>query len=124
MPAEPISVAAMADDAAAVLRALDVDAAHVAGFSGGRVIAQELALRHPELVRSLVLQSTWSAPDAYLLAWARAVDRAMENAPSQRAFLEDFFLSIYTPRAHETGMVDAIVEEVLSFPYKQSTEDM
>ena len=45
----------MADDAAALLRALDIPAAHVAGFSGGSLIAQELALRCPELVRSLIL---------------------------------------------------------------------
>src|SRR5436189_2711461 len=32
LPAEPFSVATMADDAAALLRALDVRAAHVAGF--------------------------------------------------------------------------------------------
>jgi pimeloyl-ACP methyl ester carboxylesterase len=55
---EPFTVATMADDAAALLRALEVPAAHVMGFSGGSAIAQELALRHGELVRSLVLVST------------------------------------------------------------------
>src|SRR6476646_5100331 len=54
-----VSVEAMADDAAAVLRALDGLAAHVTGFPGGSVIAQELARLHPQLVRSLALQSTW-----------------------------------------------------------------
>src|SRR6478609_88832 len=68
MPESVVSVEAMADDAAAVLRALDVRAAHVTGFSGGSVIAQELALRHPQLVRSLVLDSTWARPDAYFRA--------------------------------------------------------
>jgi hypothetical protein len=52
MPAGPTTVEAMADDAAGVLRALDVLSAHGAGFSGGSTFAQELALRQPELVRS------------------------------------------------------------------------
>jgi pimeloyl-ACP methyl ester carboxylesterase len=124
MPEGPVSVEAMADDAAAVLRAFDIGPAHVAGFSGGSIIAQELALRHPELVRSLVLQSTWPVWDAYLRAWARFVRRLLEVAPSKRAFLEDFFLDIYTARAHNDGTVDQIIEEVLAFPHKQATEDV
>src|ERR671918_3063436 len=43
MPEGPVSVEAMADDAAALLRALEVPSAHVAGFSGGSIISQELA---------------------------------------------------------------------------------
>jgi pimeloyl-ACP methyl ester carboxylesterase len=124
MPAGPVTVEAMADDAAGVLRALDIPGAHVAGFSGGSIIAQELALRHPELVRSLVLQSTWSAPDPYLRAWGRFVRWLVEVAPSERAFLEGFFLDIYTPRAHNDGTVEQIIDDVLAFPHKQAPEDL
>jgi pimeloyl-ACP methyl ester carboxylesterase len=124
MPDGAVSVEVMADDAAAVLQALGVDSAHVAGFSGGSIICQELALRHPELVRSLVLQSTWPVMDTYLRAWARFVHRLLEIAPSERAFLEDFFLCIYTARAHNDGTVDQLIEEVLAFPYKQTTDDV
>jgi pimeloyl-ACP methyl ester carboxylesterase len=48
----------------------------------------------------------------------------VEVAPSERAFLEGFFLDIYTARAHNDGTVDQFIEEVLAFPHKQTTEDL
>ena len=52
------TVPLMADDAAALLDFLGVDSAHVYGISMGGMIAQEMALRHPEKVRSLILGAT------------------------------------------------------------------
>ena len=123
MPEGQPTVEAMADDAAAVLRGLNIPSAHVAGFSGGSIIAQELTLRHPKLVRSLVLQSTWPAMDGYMKTLARSIHWQAELAPDERAFLEFFFLLVYTPRAHNSGMVSQIIEDALAFPHQQSTED-
>lgn len=120
---EGFTVADTADDTAALLRSLGISSAHVAGFSGGSVTAQELALHHPDLVRSLVLQSTWAQPDEYFRTTTkRTWPWLIESAPNERAMLEAFFLWIYTPRAHNNGMVAQIVDEVLAFPYPQSPE--
>lgn len=122
LPPGPMSTAQIAADAAGVLDALGVPAAHVAGFSGGSLIAQELAVRHPEVVRSLVLQSTWAVSDRCLRSWLKFAGWLVEVAPSERAFLEGFFLDVYTARAHNDGTVAEIVDEALDFPHKQTSE--
>ncbi|MFH8369820.1 alpha/beta fold hydrolase [Streptomyces sp. NPDC018031] len=122
LPDGPMSVASMADDAAELLRVLGVGRAHVAGFSGGSAIAQELALRHPQAVRSLVLMSTWARADAYFTAMTRSWHRLATEASDERAMLESFLLWVYTPRAHADGTVRWIVDETLAFPYPQSAE--
>lgn len=59
LPRRPWTMADMADDVAAMLDAVGVDKAVVAGISMGGMIAQQLALRHPERVAGLVLMATW-----------------------------------------------------------------
>ena len=58
--ASPYTVADMADDAAGVLDALGIPAAHVCGASMGGMIAQQMAVRHAAKVKSLTLMMTSS----------------------------------------------------------------
>jgi pimeloyl-ACP methyl ester carboxylesterase len=53
----PLSMEQMADDTAAALRQLGIENADFFGFSMGAGIALQVAIRHPEMVRKLVLAS-------------------------------------------------------------------
>jgi pimeloyl-ACP methyl ester carboxylesterase len=64
----PYTVAELADDAVSVLDAAGVEAAHVYGISLGGMIAQEVALRHPDRVLALVLGATTRGGDAHVPA--------------------------------------------------------
>ena len=80
-----ISVASMAEDASALLEALDVPRAHVMGWSLGSAVAQEMALAHPDQVASAVMYATWGRCDGFqrsVLAALRLpyVVRDMESA--------------------------------------------
>jgi pimeloyl-ACP methyl ester carboxylesterase len=57
----PATVAAMARDAIAFVRALGFDRVDLLGFSLGGFVAQEIALQQPDLVRKIILAGTGPA---------------------------------------------------------------
>ncbi len=75
-----------ADDLAALIRKLKLGPVHVVGHSYGAYIAMFLALRHPQLVRSLVL----SEPP--VMKW-------LNEIPGGKPLLDDFMSNMWLPCA-------------------------
>ncbi len=74
-PSVPYLLGDMAGDAVGLLDHLGIDAAHVVGISMGGAIAQELAIRHPDRLRTLTC----------LMASTGAADVGQPNPTGNRA---------------------------------------
>jgi pimeloyl-ACP methyl ester carboxylesterase len=97
-PPGPYSIPQMASDAAAVLGAAKVNAAHVFGVSMGGMIAQEFALQYPQKVRSLILGCTAAGgPEA-----VRADQSALQVLMT-RSLNPDEFAKAINPFIYDRG---------------------
>jgi len=89
----------MAEDTAGLIRALDLGPCTVVGQSMGGMIAQELAVCHPELVASLTLIYT-SASEKWLLPQALERDILQDQAtPSRDEAIQEFLAGEYLCRS-------------------------
>ncbi len=84
----------MADDALSVLDVLNVDRAHVMGFSMGGHIAQEFALNHPHRLLSLGIHHSWARNDPRLEGFQR-VRRRLAQLGEVEALADMSLFGIY-----------------------------
>jgi pimeloyl-ACP methyl ester carboxylesterase len=83
-----LTVTQLAEDAAGLLDALELDSAHVLGISMGGMVAQELALGRPECVRTLTLGCTYCGGPGSSLASPAVIQRlyaAMASGDRERS---------------------------------------
>jgi 3-oxoadipate enol-lactonase len=93
----PVTIREMAQDAAGLLAALELDSAHVLGISMGGMIAQELALAVPERIRTLTLGCTYCGGEGSSLAAPEALQRlseAMMSGDRERALRASWEINV------------------------------
>jgi pimeloyl-ACP methyl ester carboxylesterase len=93
----PITIREMAQDAAGLLAALELDSAHVLGISMGGMIAQELALAAPERIRTLTLGCTYCGGEGSSMAAPAALQRlteAMMSGDRERALRASWEINV------------------------------
>jgi pimeloyl-ACP methyl ester carboxylesterase len=124
LPPEPVyTTGQMADDAAALLRQLKIARAHVVGISMGGTIAQELALRHPQLVRSLVLVSTWAKADARFVQVIESWMSLASRVPIEERYRHVFFPWVFSPGFFEKkDNVETAFRGAMAYPHQTKAE--
>jgi pimeloyl-ACP methyl ester carboxylesterase len=115
-PPGPFTMEQMAADALAVLDDAGIERAHVLSISMGGAIAQHLALKSPERVRSLVLASTWCSKNPYTQRIA-AVGREVLRAGGQESITRASMLWLFTPKfiLERNAFVQQIEQMALQF---------
>jgi 3-oxoadipate enol-lactonase len=121
-PDAAFSIRQMAEDAAGLLDAIELNPAHVAGQSMGGLIAQELALAHPEQVRTLTLLSSCAQVDergkAIIESWGE-LPRLVSPATATRLILPWMYTNTFfaTP-----GAVEEVIAQIMADPFPPSAQ--
>ena len=99
-PRGPYTTALFADVAVSLLRHLEIERAHVVGASMGGLIAQQIAVRHTDAVRSLSVHCPWWRADPYTVSLIRSW-QALARGVGMHDLLRQIWLWVFTPRFYE-----------------------
>jgi 3-oxoadipate enol-lactonase len=115
-PDSPYSIKQMAGDAFSLLNYLGISKVHVAGHSMGGQIAQELALAHPEKVKSLILLSSWAKGSIKfnsLIETFGDLPKVLDGKIYQKVLLP----WMLTEKIYSTGAIAEIINIIENYPF-------
>ena len=109
---KPYSILDMAKDTAGLLKSLDIQKAHVVGYSMGGAIAQELAISFPDIVDRLVLIATYDMGDARGQALFRGLALLREQLDKE-AYVRITMPLIYSHKEYEAhGFIENAIKQL------------
>ena len=91
----PYTLDDMADDAAGLLDALNIDKAHICGISMGGAIAQTIAFRHPSRVRSMTQVYATTGNPKLPPPKPEIMELLLTSLPEQREAYIDYMIKFY-----------------------------
>jgi pimeloyl-ACP methyl ester carboxylesterase len=112
--AEPVSIAAMAEDALGLMRALGIERTHLVGSSMGAAIAQEAALAAPGVVASLALVGAWGERDEHLSRAIRHIGKLLGLLEDPVEAFDAVALWAYSGQAHADETVARLLQSALT----------
>lgn len=108
----------MADDIIGIMDALDIKKAHVMGVSMGGAIAQQVALKVPDRVLSLILTSTFaSVSPAFKKALNLICDLKEDTDPAVLKQLNLWMTYGQYTQIHHPEKIEKSIEEDAAYPY-------
>ncbi|MDX1259617.1 alpha/beta hydrolase [Exiguobacterium sp. K1] len=108
----PDSVSEMAQDAIAFIQALGHDQVDILGFSIGGMVAQEVAIQAPHLVRKMILAGT--SPEAGVNPSPEIFERMNRHGGTEEDGINDFMFFFYGPTETSRAAGMASLERIFA----------